>query len=431
MDRVYIETISRHVGQTVQLKGWLYNKRSSKKLVFLQVRDGTGIIQGVLFRPDVGDELYELADRLPQETSIIVTGEVREDPRSPIGYELAVSGLEVVSLPTEEYPISPKEHGVAFLLDHRHLWLRSRRQVAIMRIRHEVIGAIRDFFDQRGFICLDAPIFMGSSCEGTTTLFETKYFDQMAYLTQSGQLYSEAGAMALGKVYCFGPTFRAEKSKTRRHLTEFWMCEPEVAYLDLNGDMDLAEDLVAYIVARVLERRRFELSELERDVSALEKVTKPFIRMSYDEAVAKLKELGSDIEYGSDFGGDDETILTQQYDKPIMVHRYPADVKAFYMKRDPQAPDKALCVDMLAPEGYGEIIGGSERESDYDTLLAGIRKHGLSEEELKWYLDLRRYGSVPHSGFGLGLERTVGWICGTHHIRECIPFPRMMERLYP
>jgi asparaginyl-tRNA synthetase len=431
MEHVYIEDIHKHVGKTVTLKGWLYNKRSSKKLVFLQVRDGSGIIQAVVFRPDAGEELYEQADKLPQECSLAVTGEVKEDPRSAIGYELSVSAIDVINLTTEEYPITPKEHGVAFLLDHRHLWLRSRRQVAIMRIRHEVISSIRDFFNERGFVCLDAPIFMGSSCEGTTTLFETKYFDQMAYLTQSGQLYSEAGAMALGKVYCFGPTFRAEKSKTRRHLTEFWMVEPEVAYMDLNGDMDLAEDMIAYIVARVLERRRFELTELERDISALEKVTKPFIRMSYDEAFAKLKELGSDITHGDDFGADDETILTQQYDKPLMVHRYPAEVKAFYMKRDPKDNTKALCVDMLAPEGYGEIIGGSEREDNYDVLLAAIRKHGLSEEEMKWYLDLRRYGSVPHAGFGLGLERTVGWICGTHHIRECIPFPRMMERIYP
>jgi len=431
MQHVYIEDIGKYVGQTVQLKGWLFNKRSSKKLVFMQLRDGTGIIQGVIFRPEAGEELYELADKMQQETSLIVEGEVKEDKRSAIGYELSVTKLDVVSEPTEEYPITPKEHGVDFLLNHRHLWLRSKKQWATMRIRHEVISAIREYFDQNGFLNVDAPIFMGSSCEGTSTLFETKYFDRMAYLTQSGQLYSEAAAAAFGKVYTFGPTFRAEKSKTRRHLTEFWMIEPEVAYLDLDGDMDLAENLVDHIVQRVLKNRRLELGYLERDIETLEKVTKPFIRISYDECVEKLKELGSDIVYGDDFGADDETILTKQFDKPMLVHRYPADVKAFYMKRDPEDNSKALCVDMLAPEGYGEIIGGSVREEDYDTLMASINKHDLSEEELSWYLDLRRYGGFPHAGFGLGLERTVAWICGTHHVRECIPFPRMMERIFP
>lgn len=431
MQHVYIEDIGKHVGETVQIKGWLYNKRSSKKLVFMQLRDGTGIIQGVIFKPEAGEELYELADKMQQETSLIVEGEVKKDERSPIGFELAVKNLEIVAEPTEEFPITPKEHGVDFLLNHRHLWLRSKRQFAIMRIRHEVIRSIHEYFDNNGFIQVDAPIFMGSSCEGTTTLFETKYFDRSAYLTQSGQLYAEAAAAAFGKVYTFGPTFRAEKSKTRRHLTEFWMIEPEVAFMDLDGDMDLAEGLIDHIVRRVLEKRKLELGYLERDIEALEKVTKPFIRISYDDCVKKLHELGSDIVYGDDFGADDETILTKQFDKPLMVHRYPADVKAFYMKRDPEDNTKALCVDVLAPEGYGEIVGGSVREEDYDTLMAAIKKHELSEEELSWYLDLRRFGGFPHAGFGIGLERTVAWICGTHHIRECIPFPRMMERIFP
>ncbi|RJO67673.1 MAG: asparagine--tRNA ligase [Myxococcales bacterium] len=431
MQHVYIENIAKYEGQTVELKGWLYNKRSSKKLVFLQVRDGTGIIQAVVFRPEAGEELYQLCDRMMQETSLIVTGLVRKDERSEVGFELAVTNVEIVAAPTQEYPLSPKEHGVDFLLGNRHLWLRSRRPLAIMRIRHEIIQAIHDFFDQRGFLRIDTPIFTPAACEGTSTLFETKYFDSMAYLTQSGQLYAEAAAAAFGKVYCFGPTFRAEKSKTRRHLTEFWMLEPEVAFLDLDGDMDLAEDLISYLVERVLTKRRHELQMLERDIGALEKVIKPFVRISYDDAVAKLKELGSDIQYGDDFGGDDETILTKQFDKPLMVHRYPADVKAFYMKRDPQDSTKALCVDVLAPEGYGEIVGGSIREDDYEKLLAAIHKHGLNTADFEWYLDLRRYGSFPHGGFGMGLERTVGWICGTHHIRECIPFPRMLERIYP
>ena len=432
MQHVYIEEIGKHVGEEVCLKGWLFMKRSSKKLVFMQVRDGTGFIQAVVFKPEAGEALYNLCDRMAQETSIEVDGVVKEDKRSPIGFELSVNDVRVIQEPLAEYPITPKEHGVGFLLDHRHLWLRSRKQFATLRIRQEVISAIRSFFDERNFVNLDAPIFMGSSCEGTSTLFKTKYFDDEAYLTQSGQLYMEAGAAAYGKVYCFGPTFRAEKSKTRRHLTEFWMIEPEVAYLDLDGDMELAEDLVVYIVQRVLERRKYELELLERDLEPLKKVTKPFIRISYDDAVKKLKEeLGSDIVYGDDFGAEDETLLTKSFDKPLLVHRYPADVKAFYMKRDPEDPSKALCVDMLAPEGYGEIVGGSQREDDYDTLLEGIKRHGLSEKDFEWYLDLRRYGSFPHSGFGMGLERTVGWICGTHHIRECIPFPRMMERIYP
>ena len=431
MRQVYIEDISKHEGESVQLKGWLYNKRSTKKLVFMQLRDGTGIIQAVVFKPEAGEELYARCDRIPQESAIMITGTVKRDDRSPIGYELAVKDVEIVSEPLREYPISPKEHGVGFLLEHRHLWLRSRRQFATLRVRHEVVRAIRDFLDGRGFVNLDTPIFTPSACEGTSTLFETDYFGQSAYLTQSGQLYNEAGAAAFGKVYCFGPTFRAEKSKTRRHLTEFWMVEPEVAYLDLEGDMALAEEMVAYIVERVLETRRRELEILERDQEALGKTTVPFVRMSYDEAIRKLHELGSDIEYGDDFGGDDETMLTRVYEKPLIVYGFPAEIKAFYMKRDPEDNDKVQGFDLLAPEGYGEIVGGSVREDDFDTLLRSIKRNGLNEKDFDWYLDLRRYGSFPHAGFGLGLERTVGWICGTLHIRECIPFPRMLERLYP
>ncbi len=426
-----IEHIAEFVGQEVELRGWLYNRRSSKKLHFLQVRDGTGIIQCVLFIKDVPAELFELAGRVPQESSIKVTGEVREDKRSAIGFELGVTGLEVVTETAEAYPITKKEHGVAFLLDHRHLWLRSKRQHAIMRIRAEVIAAIREYFDTRDFINLDAPIFTPAACEGTSTLFEVGYFGDSAYMTQSGQLYMEAGAMALGKVYCFGPTFRAEKSKTRRHLTEFWMVEPEVAYLDLDGDMDLAEDFICEVVARVLRNRQPELAVLERDLEPLQRVQKPFPRISYDEAIEILKKEGKDMPWGEDFGAEEETIISAAFDRPVMVHRYPAQVKAFYMKKDPERPEVALCVDMLAPEGHGEIIGGSQREDDLAVLEAAVEKHELSREAFSWYLDLRRYGSVPHSGFGLGLERTVGWICGSHHIRECIPFPRMLERIKP
>ena len=428
---VYIENIADHVGQEVELRGWLYNKRSSKKLQFLQVRDGTGIIQCVLFIKDVPAELFQLADHLSQETSIKVRGEVREDKRSDIGFELGVSDLEVVAEPASEYPITLKEHGVAFLLDHRHLWLRSKRQHAIMRIRAEVVSAIRDYFDGNGFTLVDAPVFTPAACEGTSTLFEVGYFGDKAYLTQSGQLYMEAAAMALGKVYCFGPTFRAEKSKTRRHLTEFWMVEPEVAYMDLAGDMDLAEDFVAEVVARVLRNRQTELAVLERDTSVLEKIVKPFPRISYDEAIERLYQKGKQTPWGEDLGAEEETLLSSEYDRPLMVHRYPAECKAFYMKKDPERPDVALCVDMLAPEGYGEIIGGGQREDDLSVLEAAIEKHQLPPDAFTWYNDIRRYGSVPHSGFGLGVERTVGWICGVHHIRECIPFPRMMERIAP
>jgi asparaginyl-tRNA synthetase len=426
-----IAEIGRHAGQAVTVRGWLRGRRSSGKLLFLQVRDGTATIQCTLFRPDVADELFERAAHLPQESSLIVHGEVRPDPRAPGGYEIGVHDLAVVAVAAGEFPISPKEHGTAFLLDHRHLWLRSSRQNAILRVRASVVRACRDYFDSRGFTLLDAPIFTPAACEGTTTLFAVDYFGEPAYLTQSGQLYVEAGAMALGKVYCFGPTFRAEKSKTRRHLTEFWMIEPEVAYLDLAGDMDLAEDFLVEVVGRVLAERRADLSVLERDLAALERVQKPFPRVTYDEALQRLQAAGKPVAWGEDFGGDEETALASEFDRPVLVHRYPAAVKAFYMKNDPQDSRLALCVDVLAPEGYGEIIGGGQREDDLATLERKIAQHGLPPEAFSWYLDLRRYGSVPHAGFGMGIERMVAWLCGLHHVRETIPFPRMLERLTP
>jgi len=428
---VYIDELSRHVGEEVTLKGWLYHRRSSGKIHFLVVRDGTGLCQCVASRADVGAESFEAADHLAQETSLEVTGVVREDKRAPGGYELALKGFKVYG-PSVDYPITPKEHGVSFLHDNRHLWLRSSRQHAILRVRSEIESACRDFFHQRGFVLFDSPILTPSACEGTTNLFETDYFgERKAYLTQSGQLYAEAGAMAFGKVYCFGPTFRAEKSKTRRHLTEFWMVEPEVAFYTLKEDMELAEDFVAYIVARTLERRREELKVLERDVSKLERVVTPFPRITYDQAIERLHAKGFAIKWGDDLGADEETALSEEFDRPVMVHRYPTQCKAFYMKQDPERPEVALCVDMLAPEGYGEIIGGGQREDDYDTLKRKIESHALPLEAFNWYLDLRRYGSVPHAGFGMGIERALCWICGLHHVREALPFPRMMERLEP
>lgn len=430
IEHVYIEDIGKHVGKEVTLKGWLYNLRSSGKLHFLQLRDGTGIIQCVIFEKEVPPEIFKLADSIPQESSLAVKGTVREDKRSALGFEIGVKDLKILHK-TENYPISPKEHGVGFLMDQRHLWLRSSNQHAILRIRAEIVKAVRDYFDSNGFTLIDAPIFTPAACEGTTTLFETDYFDQKAYLTQSGQLYMEAAAMSFGKVYCFGPTFRAEKSKTRRHLTEFWMVEPEMAFFELADDMDLAEDFVAFIVQKVLKNRSAELKHLGRDISKLEKVVKPFPRISYDEAVDILRKNGAAMEWGSDFGGDEETILSNQFDRPVMVHRYPAECKAFYMKNDPANPKAALCVDMLASEGYGEIIGGGQREDDYNILIEKIKKHGLPESAFDWYLDLRKYGSVPHAGFGLGIERTVGWICGLPHVRETIPFARLMDRLRP
>jgi asparaginyl-tRNA synthetase len=431
MAHVHIEDIGRHEGEEVTIKGWLHNRRSSGKIHFLILRDGTGFIQAVVSKAAVGDELFTLADHLSQETSVIVIGTARADKRAPTGFEIDVKGFHVVG-ESHDYPITPKEHGIDYLLDRRHLWIRTERQQAILRVRHEIINAVRDFFNGRGFILADTPIFTPAACEGTTTLFPAQYFEETtAYLTQSGQLYNEANAMALGRVYCFGPTFRAEKSKTRRHLTEFWMVEPEMAYADLNDVMELAEDLVVEIVARVLDKRRRELTVLERDFAGLESVKKPFPRLTYDEAVELLRAKGLSIEWGGDFGGPDETTLSEQYDRPLMVHRYPAAVKAFYMKPDPERADVALGVDVLAPEGYGEIIGGGERLADLDLLLARIKEQGLPQEAFEWYLDLRRYGTVPHGGFGMGIERVVAWICKLEHVRETIPYPRMLYRLYP
>ena len=430
MESIQVADIGRYEGREVVLRGWLYNKRSSGKLHFLQLRDGSGVVQCVVFKGDVEAELFERCNHLPQESSLVVRGQVRREERAPIGYEVGVSDLEVVQ-EAESYPITPKEHGVSFLLDHRHLWLRSMRPGAILKIRSEIGKACRDFMEERDFVLVDAPIFTPAACEGTSTLFETAYFDDTAYLTQSGQLYMEAAAMALGKVYCFGPTFRAEKSKTRRHLTEFWMIEPEMAYCDLEGAMALAEDMVLYVLDRVLDRRREELKLLERDTAKLEQVSRPFPRLTYDEAIERLTALGSDIEWGSDLGGDDETLLASEFEVPVFVHRYPSAVKAFYMKEDAQDRRLALCMDLLAPEGYGEIIGGGQREDDLAVLQHKIATHQLPQEAFSWYLDLRRYGSVEHAGFGMGIERVVAWLCGVKHVRETIPFPRMMQRLYP
>jgi asparaginyl-tRNA synthetase len=428
---VRVSELSAHVGETVRVRGWLYNRRSKGKIHFLQVRDGSGIVQAVMQKGQVADELFERCELLPYESALSVEGPVRADARAPGGHELTATGAEVHSVPAGEYPITKKDHGPDFLLGHRHLWLRSRKQNAILRVRGAVIAAIRRFFDERGFLCLDAPIFTPSACEGTTNLFEVKYFDDTCYLTQSGQLYMEAGAMAFGKVYCFGPTFRAEKSKTRRHLTEFWMVEPEVAYAGLDEVMELAEGLLVSVVGQVLERCRGELQVLERDTAKLERIQPPFPRLSYDEAVKLIQKKGLPFEWGNDFGAPDEAAISEAQDRPVLVHRYPAQVKAFYMKRDPADERLALCVDVLAPEGVGEVIGGGQREDDLAKLEERIAAHGLPRAAFEWYLDLRRYGTVPHGGFGLGLERTVAWICGTEHVRECIPFPRMLYRIYP
>ncbi|MCH8494873.1 MAG: asparagine--tRNA ligase [Balneolales bacterium] len=495
----YINELEKFEGQSATLHGWVYNKRSSKSLIFIVLRDGTGLCQCIVNQADVSAEVWEAADSLSQESSVAITGKIIEDERSSSGYELHVTGVKVYQI-AQEYPITPKEHGTEFLMENRHLWLRSQRQWAIMRIRNEIIFAIHKFFQDRGFIQMDAPIFTGNAVEGTSTLFETNYFDEKAYLTQSGQLYGEAMAMAHGKIYTFGPTFRAEKSKTRRHLTEVWMIEPEIAYYDLYMNMDLAEEMISFIVDRVLTRREQELETLGRDISKLQKVTNNFPRITYTEAIemlksdkmrdmlndmetsrkeedpklrtemaeiekehgqakkgrklqiekrlreirARLEEIEEDLrnipvwrksalekQWGDDLGGSDETLLTMQFDTPIMVYGYPAEIKAFYMKHDPNDEKVALGVDMLAPEGYGEIIGGGQREESLDALLTRIKEHNLPEEAFKWYLDLRKFGSVPHSGFGLGLERTVAWICGLSHVRETIPFPRMLGRLYP
>jgi len=434
-----IREIGRHEGQTVTIRGWLYNLRESGKLLFPIFRDGSGIIQGVVAKQQVSPALFDAIKGLTQESSVIATGKVRADKRAPGGYEIDVSDAQVVQRvnPDNPYPITPKEHGVDFLMEHRHLWLRSPRQAAILRVRAEIIKAARDFFDERGFTLTDPPILTPAACEGTTTLFPVDYFEEQAFLTQSGQLYIEATAMALGKVYSFGPTFRAEKSKTRRHLTEFWMVEPEVAYLELDGLMELAEQFITFILKRCLEKRRPELETIGRDIAKLEKVDTPFPRISYDDAVKMLQEghargeLENKFEWGGDLGSPDETYISSQFDRPIMIHRYPASVKAFYMEPDPDRPELALCVDVLAPEGYGEIIGGSQRMASYELLLKRIHEHELPEEAFKWYLDLRKFGGVPHAGFGMGIERAVAWICGLEHVRETIPFPRMLYRLYP
>ena len=426
-----IEALPAHTGQVVTVFGWVMTTRSSGKIAFVTLRDGTGYLQAVLPKNEVPEPAWEALKQLTQETSCAVTGTVRADARAPGGVELTVSDLRVLGA-SQDFPIGPKEHGTAFLFEHRHLWLRSRRQVAVARVRHEVIQAIRDFFYDNGFVLVDTPILTGSIGEHAGTLFSTEYFDLgKAYLAQTGQLYVEAAAAALGKVYCFGPTFRAEKSKTRRHLTEFWMVEPEVAWNDSNDNMKLQEDFVAYVVGRCLERRKGELAELERDTSALERCIPPFHRVSYTEAVEKLNALGSPMEWGKDLGGDAETLLARQYDRPVMVFNYPRAVKAFYMKENPADPRTVLNNDMLAPEGYGEIIGGSQREDDYDKLLSRIRAEGLPEDAYGWYLDLRKYGTFVHAGFGLGVERTVAWICGLPHIREAIAFPRMLYKLWP
>ncbi|MEO8681145.1 MAG: asparagine--tRNA ligase [Vicinamibacterales bacterium] len=431
MTQTYIRDIGEHVGQSVTIKGWLHNRRSSGKIHFLVVRDGSGFLQVVMGKKDVDEATFAKADHLGQESALIVTGTVRADERAAGGFELIASGLEVVS-EAHDYPITPKEHGVDYLMDRRHLWIRAERQTAILRVRHEIINAVRDFFNGQGFILADTPIFTPAACEGTTTLFPVQYFDdETAYLTQSGQLYNEANAMALGKVYAFGPTFRAEKSKTRRHLTEFWMVEPEMAYADLNDVITLAEGLITSVVARVLDRRQRELKTLERNLAKLEAVKAPFPRLHYDAAAKILLDKGLPFQVGGDFGGTDETVLSEQFDRPVCVTHYPAAIKAFYMKPDPNEPDKALCVDVLAPEGYGEIIGGGQRLDDLDLLLKRIKEHELPQEAFEWYLDLRRYGSVPHGGFGMGIERCVSWICGLEHVRETIPYPRMLYRIYP
>jgi asparaginyl-tRNA synthetase len=430
MKWVYIEDISQYDGQEVEIRGWVYNKRSSGKVRFLLIRDGTGLIQGTIFSQDKDFPLFRVFDELTQESSVVVRGLVRPDERAPGGYELGIKEIEVIQI-AKDYPITPKEHSVAFLMEHRHLWLRSQKQHAVLQVRAETVRAIRDFFNDRGFRLMDTPILTPSACEGTTTLFETSYFDQKAYLSQSGQLYNEATAAAFGKVYCFGPTFRAEKSKTRRHLIEFWMVEPEVAFATLQDIIELGQDLIMFILERVLRKCRADLEILERDTAPLEKISRPFPQVTYDEAVRLLKEKGSPIVYGDDFGAPEETGLSEIFDRPVCVTHFPAKIKAFYMQPDQDRPDLALGVDFLASEGFGEIIGGGQRIHDLDLLEQRIKEFNLPAEAYKWYVDLRRYGTFPHSGFGLGLERTVAWICKLSHIRETIPFPRLLYKIYP
>jgi asparaginyl-tRNA synthetase len=432
MSGVRIEDLHKHVGETVTLHGWLYNRRSSGKLHFLEVRDGSGIVQCVVFKGNVTPEVFQQADHTLQESSLEIVGTVKKHGKLEGQFELDVKDLKVLAAPSQEYPITPKEHGTDFLMDHRHLWLRSRRQHAIVRVRHTIIKAVRDFFDGRGFTLVDAPIFTPNACEGTSNLFETDYHGDKAYLTQSGQLYMEAAAAAFGSVYCFGPTFRAEKSKTRRHLAEFWMVEPEVAFLDLEGDMRLAEDFISFVVQRALETRREELKVLERDTTALERVVPPFPRITYAQAIELLQKNGHpEAKVGDDFGGDEETVISGQFDRPVIVHRYPMSLKAFYFKHDPADAGLALNMDVLAPEGYGEIVGGGQREDELAKLEQALVEHNLPRDAFEWYLDVRRYGTFPHAGFGLGIERTVAWICGLPHVRETIPFPRMLNRLSP
>ncbi|TWT07650.1 asparagine--tRNA ligase [Planococcus sp. CPCC 101016] len=431
MKKITIAEMAKYNGQTIKLGAWIANKRSSGKIAFLQLRDGSGFVQGVVVKAEVGDEIFAAAKALTQETSLYVTGEVKEDERSAFGYELAVTGIEVIQ-EAKDFPITPKEHGTEFLMDNRHLWLRSRRQHAIMKIRNEIIRATYEFFNENGFVKVDPPILTGSSPEGTSELFATKYFDEDAYLSQSGQLYMEAAAMALGKVFSFGPTFRAEKSKTRRHLIEFWMIEPEMAFMEHEESLEVQEQYVSHIVQSVLTNCKLELERLERDVSKLEKIKAPFPRVSYDDAIKWLNENGfDDIKWGEDFGAPHETALAESYDMPIFITNYPIGIKPFYMQPHPERDDVVLCADMIAPEGYGEIIGGSERIHDYDLMKQRIQEHGLDEDAYVWYLDLSKFGAVPHSGFGLGLERTVAWISGVEHVRESIPFPRLLNRLYP
>ncbi|OPX17873.1 asparagine--tRNA ligase [candidate division WOR-3 bacterium 4484_100] len=428
--QTYIQDISKYEGKEVTIKGWLYNKRSSGKVRFILIRDGTGIVQSVITANQTCPEIFEIADRVTQESSLILTGVVRKDPRAPGGYEIVAKKLQIIQL-TKDYPITPKEHSIEFLLPQRHLWLRSRKQFAIMRIRHQLIKACRDFLDDQGFLCIDCPILTPASVEGTTTLFPVDYYGDTVFLTQSGQLYNEATVAALGRVYCFGPTFRAEKSKTRRHLTEFWMLEPEIAYMELEELISLIEDLIVYVIGEVLNKRRAELAILERDIKPLEKIKKPFPRITYQEAVELIKKEDKSFRYGDDFGAPHETIISKNFDRPVFVHHYPVGLKAFYMKQDPVNPEFSLSVDMIGPEGYGELIGGGQREDDYDTLVKRLKEKNLPEEPYRWYLDLRKYGTFPHSGFGLGLERTVAWICGVRHVRETIAFPRMLEKIYP
>jgi len=428
--KILIKNVKNYIDKDIRLNGWVYNKRSSGKIGFLMLRDGTGILQCIFFKPEIGDKIFSEFKNLTQESSISVEGKITKNEKADGGYEIQVKNLFIHNI-SKDYPITPKEHGTDFLMNNRHLWLRSKRQHSIMKIRHEIIKATRDFFDNNDFTLIDTPIFTPNACEGTTTLFATDYFGENAYLSQSGQLYNEANAMAFGRVYTFGPTFRAEKSKTRRHLTEFWMVEPELAYCDLNEDMEWGEKLLEFIVTRVLKNRQLELNILERDISKLEKIKAPFPKISYSECVEMLNKNGFDFEWGGDFGSPEETFISEQYDKPVIVHRFPTQIKAFYMKRDPENEKVVLGMDFLAPEGYGEIIGGSERESDLDVLLSRIEHEKLPRDEFDWYLDLRKYGSVQHAGFGMGIERVVAWICKLPHVRETIPYPRMLQRLRP